>query len=166
MRVELSNGQWAEIREYRLRRDRLAVREAFRVSVGEDGSREFTLSLEDRGIEALLTNMITGWSFGPPPAELVNPRDVYDELPDEDGELLAAAVRHHYNTIMGRGGDPKPQAKTISGSVSPTISSSDAAATAAPSTAPSTPNGSPTTSLPASSGGLPPSLPTYPMTGP
>jgi hypothetical protein len=129
--VDLPSGGWAKIRLTRLRGDRIAVRDAIKIHYADDGSHDIPMSIEDTGIGALLTHMITSWSFGPIPADCVNPYDALNILTDDDGETLADAVRHHYDVIMKKkkegGNDPKPPAKTISGSVSSTSTPADPA---------------------------------------
>jgi hypothetical protein len=122
LRIDLTGGQWAELREQLNGGDRRAAKAAVTVTVQGDESRVFTASLEDSVMYALLRRLIIAWSLPQPlPSQAANAEDVIDMLPMDDIEALYQAVRPVYDRIMG--GGPKP--KTISGSVSTTGSSDD-----------------------------------------
>jgi hypothetical protein len=124
LRVELSGGQFAELREAVNAGDRRAARGAVTVTVQGDESRVFTAELEDKVMYQLLRRLIVSWSLPQPlPSQAVNAEDVLDMLPIDDQEALYKAVRPVYDRIMS--GGPKP--KTVSGSVSMTGSSDDPA---------------------------------------
>lgn len=122
MRVELHDGNFAELRDNLTAGDRRRAKAAIRVVVGGDDSREFYGDLEDRINYALLRGMLVAWSIPQTlPKDAATPEvadGILDGLEIEDIEALCDAVRGHYDRVLNG-----PKQKIISGSVSSTGSS-------------------------------------------
>lgn len=114
MKVELSGGFEAEIRENLTGGDRRAVNKAIVITVAEDGSRLVCADMQDSVKTALLRRLITSWTIPnlPIPAEATDedggPDGVLDGLPLEDLEALDKAVQPAYDRIMETGRAPAP----------------------------------------------------------
>jgi hypothetical protein len=124
MRVQLHDGNFAELRDRLTGGDRRRAKAAIEITVGGDDTRRFTAELEDRINYALLRQLIIGWSFPQTlPRDAASPEiadQILDDLELEDVEALCKAIKPMYDRILN---GPKPQ--IISGSVSPTGSSED-----------------------------------------
>lgn len=91
MRIELPSGGWVETRDNLKGRDRTAVHAALRITVkeGQQG-QEVGADLSDRMHDALLVNIITGWSLEAPiPAEQGGVDAIGDLDIDDYNELHA-----------------------------------------------------------------------------
>lgn len=121
MRVELQDGQWAELRDQLTAGDRRMAKSAIAFTITDEGSRTISAELEENVYYALLRRMIVLWSFPQPlPRDAVDWEGVLDNMKIEDLETLAAAVKPHYDRILNG-----PKARTISGNVLSTTSSDD-----------------------------------------
>jgi hypothetical protein len=131
VRVQLHDGNYAELRDKLTGGDRRRAKAAIEITVGGDETRHFTAELEDRINYALLRQLIVSWSFPQTlPRDAVNAEtadQILDDLDLEDVEALCKAIRPYYDRILNG-----PKEKIISGSVSPT-GSSDGQVPAAPS---------------------------------
>lgn len=146
MRVQLSAGNHADLRDEPNGGDRRAARGAISITINGDESRVFTAELEDRIMYALLKRMIIGWTLAQPlPGQAVDGDAILNNLSMDDQDALYQAVRPVYDRVLN---GPKPQ--TISGSVLPTTSSGDPAPPARSLTSTSSGPGSPS-----DTGGLP-----------
>lgn len=125
MRVELSNGAWADLREPSELRsaDRKAVNRVVSFHVDENSRPIFSASMDDDMAAACLRRVITQWSFpmplpkddpGKPPSP-DQPDGIpgsLDKLELEDEDLLRKAVEEHMKLLKGdvnpvkRGTDP------------------------------------------------------------
>jgi hypothetical protein len=93
VRVELPSGGWAEIRENLKGKDRVAAQNAVRLELDQDGVTTMAGAATERICEALLSRLITAWSFGiPPPAGNLNPADALEDLDLEDYNALIEAA--------------------------------------------------------------------------
>jgi hypothetical protein len=131
VRVELHDGNHAELRDKLTGGDRRRAKSALTVTIGGSDERTFSGDLEDRINYALLRGLIVSWSLPQTlPRDAAGPEvadQILDDLPIEDIEALCAAVRPHYDRVLNG-----PKDRIISGSVLPT-GSSDAPARRAPS---------------------------------
>jgi hypothetical protein len=122
MRVELKDGQWAELRDKILGADRLAAKKAIRLHINEDGSRELEGDLDERIKLALLRRLIVEWSFPPPlphqAQTMEQAETILGNLDEEDLASLYDAVQPVYDRVLAG-----PKRKIISGSVVSTGSS-------------------------------------------
>ena len=115
MDITLPSGHTAVIRDQFLRGDRRMANRVIEVSASADGSYRVNMGvIGDDVTDALLKRMLIGWDY---PQTL--PRDaandpiaqkILDELPDDDYEALAAAVKPWYDKVMEFGQDvPDPK---------------------------------------------------------
>jgi len=113
MRIELRDGQWAELRDEMNGGDRRAGKAAITLKVAEDGSREITGELEENIKYVLLRRLIVDWSFPPPlPRDAVDWQGTIDRLHIDDIEALSDAVQPMYDRVLNG-----PKSPTISGTV-------------------------------------------------
>lgn len=123
MRVELHDGNHADLRDQLTGGDRRRAKAAITVTIGGDDARTFTGELEDKINYALLRGLIVAWSLPqtlPRNAATTEIADqILDDLHIEDVEALCAAVRPHYDRVLN---GPK-DSRTISGNVLSTGSS-------------------------------------------
>ena len=113
MRIELRDGQWAELRDEMNGGDRRAGKAAITLKVAEDGSREITGELEENIKYVLLRRLIVEWSFPPPlPRDAVDWQGAIDRLHIDDIEALSEAVQPMYDRVLNG-----PKSPTISGTV-------------------------------------------------
>jgi hypothetical protein len=113
MRVELKDGNWADLREEMTGGDRRAGKAAIKLTISEDGSREITGELEEKVKYVLLRRLILNWSYPPPlPRDAVDWEATLDNLPIEDIEKLGDFVQPYYDRALN---GPKP--RIVSGSV-------------------------------------------------
>lgn len=113
MRVELKDGQWADLRDQITGGDRRAAKNAIHLHINEDGSRELSGDLDDSIKYALLRRLIVDWSFPPPlPRDAVDWEGRLDGLDDEDLGLLYDAIQPVYDRVLAG-----PKRQIISGSV-------------------------------------------------
>jgi hypothetical protein len=121
MRVELKDGQWADLRDQVTGGDRRAAKHAIQLHINEDGSRELTGDLDDQVKYVLLRRLIVDWSYPPPlPRDAVDWEGVIDKLDDDDLGALYEAVQPVYDRVLA-----SPKRKIISGSVVSTGSSDE-----------------------------------------
>jgi hypothetical protein len=122
VRVELHDGNHAELRDELTGGDRRAAKGAVQLTISDDGARTMTAELEDRINYALLRRLIVSWTLPQPlPRDAVDPDTLLDDLPLDDVEALCAAVKPHYDRILSAG--PKAGTPAISGTVLATGSS-------------------------------------------
>jgi hypothetical protein len=104
VRVELHDGEHAELRDTLTGGDRRRAKAAVEITIHGDESRKITAELEDRINYALLRHLIVSWSL---PQTL--PRDaasaeiadqILDDLPLEDVEALCLAIKPAYDRCM------------------------------------------------------------------
>jgi hypothetical protein len=115
VRVQLHDGNYAELRDRLTGGDRRRAKAAIEITVGGDETRRFTAELEDRINYALLRQLIVSWSFPqtlPRNAASVEIADqILDDLELDDVEALCKAIRPFYDRILNG-----PKEKIISGS--------------------------------------------------
>src|SRR5487761_1226841 len=102
MRVELTEGAWADVRDIgELRnKDRKAINKAIVLHIDEDNRPVIAGSMDDDMTDALLKRVITGWSFAGLPLPADDP-DSLDKLTLEDYDKLAEATREHMKLLRG-----------------------------------------------------------------
>lgn len=122
MRVELRDGNHAELRDRLTAGDRRAAKAAMKFTIGADEERILTAEMDEKINYALLRAMIVSWSL---PQTL--PRNaasdevaeqILDGLDIEDIEALCEAIKPQRDRVMNG-----PKAMTVSGSVLPPGSS-------------------------------------------
>jgi hypothetical protein len=122
VRVQLHDGNYAELRDRLTGGDRRRAKAAIEITVGGDDTRRFTAELEDKINYALLRQLILSWSFPQTlPRNAASPEiadQILDDLELDDVEALCKAVRPFYDRVLNG-----PKEKIISGSVSSTGSS-------------------------------------------
>lgn len=102
MRVDLGNGDWADIKDVsELRRpDRRAVNDTIVVEADASGRRILKASMDDDMTAEVLKRVVTGWSLQlPPPSQ--DPSSL-DKLTLEQDDALSEAVEPHIAAIRGR----------------------------------------------------------------
>lgn len=102
MRVNLSNDQWVDIvpADELLDGDRKAVNASITVEVTEDNRALMPGDYEDIQRDAMLTRVITNWSFQMPiPAE--DPKSL-NRLTIKQGRELAKVVDEHMALVRGQ----------------------------------------------------------------
>src|SRR5215472_16282823 len=100
MRVEIPDGQWAEIRgpETLTRKDEKHVLKASTVTIDPESRTVMTSGAESQILEdAMLARVITDWSF-PHPLPIAQPGSL-DLLSLDQAHALAEAVRPHLELI-------------------------------------------------------------------
>ena len=112
-RIDLPSGAWIEYRDALKVKDRLAVQEVARVSLGDGENTASFLAMQNDMRNALLGRIITAWSF-PFPVPAQNSFQAADvvlgELDLDDYAALENAVQPLMDKIAGRGNpDPKKQ---------------------------------------------------------
>jgi hypothetical protein len=108
VRVELPSGGWAELRENLKGKDRVVAQNAVRLELDADGKTTVTGSTGERICEALLSRLVTGWSFEiPPPAISLNPTDALEDLDIDDYNALYEAVLPMVEKVTPRP-NPRP----------------------------------------------------------
>lgn len=109
MRVELTDGAWADIRDVSELRnaDRKAVNKAVSLHIDENGQPIFAGDMEDKMLDALLRRVITGWSFAGLPLPADDPESL-GKLTIPDADLLAEAVKEHLKLVKGNESAVKP----------------------------------------------------------
>lgn len=124
MRVELHDGNHAELRDTLTGGDRRRARNAIEITVGGDETRMFNAGLEDRINYALLRQLIVSWSIPQTlPRNAANAEvadQILDDLPLEDIEALCTAIKPMYDRALNG-----PKDRTISGKVLSTGSPDD-----------------------------------------
>ena len=84
MRIELPSGAWLDIREEWKGADRKKTRKAVKLSVTEAGVREMDGDIDDAMRDAMLAEIITGWSLTdqgiPIPSKNIGGADVIAEV--------------------------------------------------------------------------------------
>jgi hypothetical protein len=122
VRVDLHDGNHAELRDELTGGDRRAAKGAVELTINDDGDRTLTAALEDRINYALLRRLIVSWTLPQPlPRDAVDPDALLDDLPLDDVEALCTAVKPHYDRILNA--TPKAVTPMISGTVLATGSS-------------------------------------------
>jgi hypothetical protein len=122
VRVELHDGNHAELRDQLSGGDRRRAKAAIQITVGGDESRTFTGELEDKINYALLRGLIVSWTLPQTLPRNAASTEIADQILDdlnlEDIEALCAAVRPHYDRVLNG-----PKATIISGNVLSTTTS-------------------------------------------
>jgi hypothetical protein len=122
VRVELHDGNHAELRDVLTGGDRRRAKAAIEVTIGGDDSRHFTAEMEDRINYALLRQLILSWSIPQTlPRNAASPEiadAILDDLPLEDIEELCTAIKPMYDRVVHG-----PKGRAISGRVLSTTSS-------------------------------------------
>jgi len=112
MRIELTNGQWIEVREDIKGGDIFAVHEANVVPLNEDG-RASAISFqkaEDDALIALAQRMITGWSFQVPlPQSFAAAKSVLSDLSGPDLKRFKAEMKPLLDQVRN---DDMPEPKS------------------------------------------------------
>lgn len=103
MRVELSDGEWADIRPVEDLRDgdRKAVNRSIRVEVDDDGRGFLPGDANDRKRDALLARLIDNWSFATTkglPLPSADPASL-DKLSIRHARELHRATKEHMDLI-------------------------------------------------------------------
>jgi hypothetical protein len=101
MRIELSEGQWAEVADVEslLDGDRKAVNRAVTLTVEKDGRRTLPGSMDDDMQDALLARICTDWSLPmPPPSQDLKS---LDKLSIAQAHALHEAVKPHMSLVKG-----------------------------------------------------------------
>ena len=108
MRVELPSGGWAELRDKLKGGDRVAAMRAVRLEL-EDGRTTIEGSVEAQISMALLSRLITAWSFEgvPAPAQHVNPVTVLEDLDLDDYNTLCEAIIPYVEKVTPRPNRPQ-----------------------------------------------------------
>ena|SRR5215469_8077859 len=105
MRVELTDGAWAEIAEVsELRdKDRKAVNKAAVLQIDPETQKAVIPGdMDDNMLDALLRRILTAWSFENLPLPSNDPQfpaESLDRLSIQDARLLHEAVRPHMKLI-------------------------------------------------------------------
>lgn len=113
MRIELPSGAWLDIREEWKGADRKKTRKAVKLSVTEAGVREMDGDIDDAMRDAMLAEIITGWSLTdqgiPIPSKNIGGADVIAEvLGHKDYNALQDAAQPLLDDLLGRGqGNPQ-----------------------------------------------------------
>lgn len=116
VRVELPNGNWAEIRDAdRLTGgDRRAFKAAIKFKVSQDGgAQEISGDVQERQRNAVLRRLITAWAVTNPatgqmfPIPIAqdpdDPNPVLDEIPLEIYDVLIDAIEQHMERLSNAG---------------------------------------------------------------
>jgi hypothetical protein len=95
MRIELASGNWIEVRDKLKARDRQETQNAVSISFDESGNRQLKAGIQDVMRNALLTQIITGWSYeGIPIPSIWGGADaILDTVDLDDYNTLAEAVQ-------------------------------------------------------------------------
>jgi hypothetical protein len=117
MRVDITGGQWAEIRPVSelTRADRVAVNEV--ITYDTDGKvLVYKASSDDHAAAAILARVCTDWSLplAPPVVDIKS----LDSLSLEQDDALRASVEEHLKAIQGKNAplqeNPVPTASFVS----------------------------------------------------
>lgn len=102
-RIELTNGNWAELRDVdKLNAgDRLAVRRVNRVPVGEGAGDSIIGSWQDEMRVALLTKIILSWSYPgwPIPSITPDPETAVLQIPIEDYDVFTVKLKPYMDIV-------------------------------------------------------------------
>jgi hypothetical protein len=101
VKVDLADGAWAEIRDKLKGKDKAAVHRALEFEVSDNSVRKASAELMTIMTTALLTQVITSWSYPEPiPSESADPREVLEELDLDDYNTLEEAVKPLLDKVM------------------------------------------------------------------
>jgi hypothetical protein len=119
MRVDLGNGQWAELREISdLRRaDRRVLNKAITYEVDPESARPvIRASLDDDMADAVLPIVVSNWSLPLP----LPSRDIksLDLLTLEQDTALREGIQGHIDALQGKNAPAKENADPTTGSAS------------------------------------------------
>jgi hypothetical protein len=118
-RVELPSGGYVEYRDQLKAIDRFAVQDAVFLEV-KDGVNRAALGFGNDIRNALLGRIITGWSFGPTPAQVreIQAADVVigEAMDLDDYNVLADAVQPLLDKVSGTSKKDKTDPKKLSDS--------------------------------------------------
>ena len=112
-RLELPSGAWVEFRDELKVKDRFAVQEVAKVDIREEGNSTSFLAMQNDMRNALLSRIITAWSY-PVPVPSQNhfqAADVIigDQMDLDDYAALEEAVQPLMDKIAGRGTTANPK---------------------------------------------------------
>lgn len=107
MRVELPGGHWADLKDPDdlVEGDRKAARKALAVPLDDDGNMVINAGMGDMMTDAVLAQVITGWSFEGRPIPSIVPGTL-DTLSIAQARALRKAAEPHHELFWGDGGDP------------------------------------------------------------
>jgi NADPH:quinone reductase-like Zn-dependent oxidoreductase len=115
MRVDLPNGQWAEVKDpdELVEDDRKAARKMLDVATDSEGNWTLNASMGDLMREGVITAVVTAWSFEgkPVPSQLPG---VLGSLPIRTVRALRRATQEHYDLIWGSDDDEDPTGEPTS----------------------------------------------------
>jgi hypothetical protein len=91
-RIELPSGNWVEYRDNLMAKDKFAVQDAVILTITSNDVQEVTGAIQMRMRNALLRQVITGWSFALPIPSMNGGADIGDTLSLDDYNVLEEAV--------------------------------------------------------------------------
>lgn len=95
MRIELPDGNWADVRDALLGKDKTAAHKVMQFVIKEGQEQVMDASVMDKMHDALLANIITAWSFDQPiPSRCESPVDAVGELDIDIYNELHAKTAH------------------------------------------------------------------------
>jgi hypothetical protein len=102
MRVELTAGNWADIRDKIKGKDKFAVQKAVVFDTDSSGTSKVSAELMTIMTNTILTQVITAWSFPDVkiPSESDNPEEVLGDLDLDDYNLLEDSVKPLLNKVL------------------------------------------------------------------
>jgi hypothetical protein len=99
-KVDLSEGNWAEIRDKLKGKDKFAVQQSISFDV-DNASQKVSADLMTTMTNALLAKLITTWSFPDPvPGDTDDPGEVLGELDIDDYNALEDAARPMLSKVL------------------------------------------------------------------
>ena len=91
-RIELPSGNWIEYRETLMAADKFAVQDAIVLTITAGASQEVTGALQMKMRNALLRQIITGWSYPDPLPSMNGGADIGMTLDLDDYNALEEAT--------------------------------------------------------------------------
>ncbi len=111
MRVDLPSGNWIELRDKLMAADRFAVQDSIVLTLTGNDRQEIGAGIQNRMRNALLGQIITGWSFDGYPIPSQNALAGIDiigsTLDIDDYNFLAEKVQHLLDKVSF---NPNPRA--------------------------------------------------------
>ena len=111
MRVDLPSGNWVELRDKLMAADRFAVQDSIVLTLTGNDRQEIGAGIQNRMRNALLGQIITGWSFDGYPIPSQNALAGIDiigtTLDIDDYNFLAEQVQHLLDKVSF---NPNPRA--------------------------------------------------------
>jgi hypothetical protein len=105
-RIDLPSGNWIEYRDALKAKDRFAVQNAIKLTMTSQGTQEYAGGTQNAMVVALLTRLITSWSFEDPvpSANGKDPEDVLGDVLDiDDYAALEEATEELMNKVVFTG---------------------------------------------------------------